>query len=93
MRPIARLQNSDSQQRYTVYTTRLVCYYLRVLEDSEHGTAKMSPDEQTESDKDSNATISDDREETSEGEMHSRELETTANIRVYNSQTSLLRFV
>jgi hypothetical protein len=57
-----------------------VCYYLRVLEDSKHSTAKMSLDKQTESDKDSNATISDDREEISEGEIHSRELETAANV-------------
>jgi superfamily II DNA helicase RecQ len=80
VRPIARLQNSDSQQRYAVYAARLVCYCLRVLEDSEHGTAEMSPDEQTESDEDSDATISDDGEETSEGEMHSRELETAADV-------------
>jgi hypothetical protein len=57
-----------------------VCYYLRVLEDSEHSIAEMSPDEQTGSNKDSNATISDDGEEISEGEIHSRELETTANV-------------
>jgi hypothetical protein len=80
VRPIARLQNSDSQQRYAVYAARLVCYCLRVLEDSEHGTAEMSPDEQTESDEDSDATISNDREETSEGGTYSRELETTAAV-------------
>jgi hypothetical protein len=57
-----------------------VCYCLRVLEDSEHGIAEISPDEQTESDKDSNTTISDDGEETSESEMHSRELETATDV-------------
>lgn len=80
MRLIARLQNSDSQQRYAIYTARLVCYCLRVLEDSEHGTSEMSPDEQTESDEDSDATISSDGEEASEGETHRRELETAADV-------------
>lgn len=80
VRPIARLQNSDSQQRYAVYAARLVCYCLRVLEDSEHGTAEMSPDEQTESDGDSDATISSDGEAASEGETHRRELETAADV-------------
>jgi hypothetical protein len=80
VRPIARLQNSDSQQRYAIYAARLVCYCLRVLEDSEHGIAEISPDEQTESDEDSDATISDDGEEISEGEIHSRELETAADV-------------
>ena len=30
-RPMARLQNKDSQQRYATYVKRLVCYSLRVL--------------------------------------------------------------
>jgi hypothetical protein len=80
VRPIARLQNSDSQQRYAVYAARLVCYCLRVLEDSEHSTAEISPDEQTESDEDSDATVSSDGEEASEGETHGRELETAADV-------------
>jgi hypothetical protein len=80
VRPIARLQNSDSQQRYAVYAARLVCYCLRVLEDSEYSTAEISPDEQTESDKDSDATVSSDGEEASEGETYRRELETAADV-------------
>ncbi|KAM0700963.1 hypothetical protein Q7P35_000825 [Cladosporium inversicolor] len=40
----------------------------------------MSPDEQTESDEDSDATISSDGEEASEGETHRRELETAADV-------------
>jgi hypothetical protein len=63
VRPLARLQNSDSQQRYTVYTAQLLCYYLRVLESVENSTAEMDPDEQTESDEDSEDIISDDRGE------------------------------
>jgi len=31
-RPIGRLQNRDSQDRYAGYVKRLVCYALRVLE-------------------------------------------------------------
>jgi hypothetical protein len=57
-----------------------VYYCLRVLEDSEHSIAKISPDEQTESDEDSNATVSSDGEEVSEGETHRRELETAADV-------------
>jgi hypothetical protein len=30
IRPIARLQNEDSQKRYAGYMTRFVCYTLRV---------------------------------------------------------------
>lgn len=30
VRPLARLQNGESQQRYTTYMTRFVCYTLRV---------------------------------------------------------------
>jgi len=31
-RPLARLQNPESQQRYTSYMSRLLCYSLRVLQ-------------------------------------------------------------
>ena len=31
-RPMGRLQNKDSQDRYATYVKRLVCYALRVLE-------------------------------------------------------------
>lgn len=34
-RPLARLQNSESQATYTAYIIRFVCFYLRVLEDEE----------------------------------------------------------
>jgi hypothetical protein len=32
LRPIGRLQNKDSQDRYATYIKWLVCYTLRVLE-------------------------------------------------------------
>jgi hypothetical protein len=57
-----------------------VCYYLRVLEDSKHSIAKMSLDKQTGSNKDSDATISNNGEEISKGEIYSRELETAADV-------------
>jgi hypothetical protein len=57
-----------------------VYYYLRVLEDSKYSTAKMSLDKQIGSNKDSDATISNNGEETSEGEIHSRELETATDV-------------
>ncbi|KAL1582106.1 hypothetical protein WHR41_09218 [Cladosporium halotolerans] len=80
VRPLARLQNSDSQQRYAVYAARLVCYCLRVLDDSENGTTETSANEQTESDEDSDATISDDGEGASEGGTYSQEAETVTDV-------------
>ena len=80
VRPLARLQNSDSQQRYALYTARLVCYCLRVLQDSESEATEIIPDEQTESDKDSNATISDGGSKSSEGETYNREAEAVADV-------------
>jgi hypothetical protein len=80
VRPLARLQNSDSQQRYALYTARLVCYCLRVLQDSESKATEIIPDEQTESDEDSNATISDGGSESSEGETYNREAETVTDV-------------
>jgi superfamily II DNA helicase RecQ len=49
-RPLARLQNVESQQTYAVYMARLLCYSLRVLqscEDSERleGTVDHQPSE------------------------------------------------
>jgi hypothetical protein len=35
IRPLARLQNEDSQKRYAGYMTRFVCYRLRVWESCE----------------------------------------------------------
>jgi hypothetical protein len=80
VRPLARLQNSDSQQRYAVYTARLLCYCLRVLESVENGTAEMSPDEQTESDKDSEEIISEDGGEVTNGRTHDREAGTVTDV-------------
>lgn len=80
VRPLARLQNSDSQQRYALYTARLVCYCLRVLQDSKSSVAEVNPDEQTESDEDSNATISDSEVESIEGETYDREAEAVTDV-------------
>ena len=80
MRPLARLQNSDSQQRYAVYTARLLCYCLRVLESVENDTAGMSPDEQTESDEDSEEAISDDGGEATNCRTHAREGGTVTDV-------------
>ena len=80
VRPLARLQNSDSQQRYAVYAARLVCYCLRVLEDSENSTAKISANGQTEGDEDSDATISDNGEGLSESRTCNGEVETVTDV-------------
>jgi hypothetical protein len=80
VRPLARLQNSDSQQRYTVYTARLLCYYLRVLESVENSTVEMSPDEQTESDDDSEEIISKNGGEAMDHRVYNRGAETITNV-------------
>jgi hypothetical protein len=51
-----------------------------VLQDSESGIAKVNSDEQTESDKDSNATISDGESESVEGETYDREVEAVTDV-------------
>jgi hypothetical protein len=50
------------------------------LHDSESKATKIIPDEQTESDEDSNATISGDRSESSEGETYNREAEAVTDV-------------
>ena len=35
MRPLARLQNLESQAVYASYIVRFVCFYLRILADEE----------------------------------------------------------
>lgn len=80
MRPLARLQNSDNQQRYAVYPARLLCYYLRVLKSAENSAAEMSPDEQTESNDDIEETMSNDGSKAMGGETHNRETETVTDV-------------
>jgi hypothetical protein len=80
VRPLARLQNSDSQQRYAVYTARLLYYCLRVLESVENGIAEMDPDEQTESDEDSEDIISDDGGESMNDGTHNGGAETVTDV-------------
>jgi hypothetical protein len=73
-RPLARLQNVESQQTYAIYMARLLCYSLRVLqscEDSERleGTVDHQPSEG----RDSESDVEDDSEhdEDSEGDSES----------------------
>lgn len=83
MRPLARLQNSDSQQRYAVYAAQLVCYCLRVLENNENNAAETSPNDRTGNDVDSEATINDDEDdedEASDAESGNREAETVTDV-------------
>jgi hypothetical protein len=63
-----------------LYTAQLVCYYLQVLQDSESEATEIIPDKQTESDEDSNATISDGESELSEGETYNREAEAVTDV-------------
>jgi superfamily II DNA or RNA helicase len=50
------------------------------LQDSESGIAEVNPDEQTKSDEDSDATISNDGKEASEGETYDREAEAVTDV-------------
>jgi hypothetical protein len=51
-----------------------------VLQDSESEATEIIPDEQTESDEDSNTTISDSGSESSEGETYNREAEAVTDV-------------
>jgi hypothetical protein len=51
-----------------------------VLQDSESKATKIIPDEQTESDEDSNATISNGESKSSEGETYNREAKAVTNV-------------
>ena len=44
-RPMARLQNPESQARYTMYYVMFVCYVLRLVEDEERRAADTARDE------------------------------------------------
>ena len=49
-RPLARLQNPESQARYAGYMVRFVCYMLRIVADEEARMARGSEGEQTDED-------------------------------------------
>jgi hypothetical protein len=51
-----------------------------VLQDSESEATEIIPDEQTESDEDSNATISNGESESSEGETYNREAKAVTDV-------------
>lgn len=81
VRLLARLQNSESQQRYAVCTARLNCYRLRVLENGESVSAETDLDEQIESsESDDEATDSDSRHEASKDETRNRETEAVTDV-------------
>lgn len=63
-----------------MYTARLLCYCLRVLESVENGIAKIDPDEQTESDKDSEDIISDNGGESINSRTHNGGAETVTDV-------------
>jgi hypothetical protein len=44
VRPIARLQNSESQKRYAGYIKRFICYLLRILTAQEVGSEDSESD-------------------------------------------------
>jgi hypothetical protein len=72
-RPLARLQNVESQQTYAIYMARLLCYSLRVLqscEDSERleGAADRQPNEGRGLESDAEDDAEDDSEDGEDGE-------------------------
>lgn len=66
-RPIARLQNPESQARYAGYIVKFVCYFLRILADEEARTAqsRSNEDSNTSSDGDSDSGTTSESECTS----------------------------
>ena len=51
-RPLARLQNPESQARYAGYIVKFVCYLLRIIADGEQMLAQRRLAQQTSSNKD-----------------------------------------
>ena len=75
-RPLARLQNVESQQTYATYLARLLCYSLRVLHScEEHEKLEVLADGQPPSDVDetSNYIPNDDSIGTGESDSHDSE--------------------
>ena len=46
-RPLARLQNPESQARYAGYMVRFVCYFLRIIADEEARAERSGDDEES----------------------------------------------
>jgi hypothetical protein len=70
-RPLARLQNAESQQTYATYIARLLCYSLRVLqscEDSEELESVIASDNSRslESDRDDRSDYGENYEDDSD---------------------------
>jgi hypothetical protein len=65
VRPMARLQNEDSQKRYAGYMTRFICYTLRVWESCEaiKETGSNRADDDDGGNEDSDGNRDDDEEE------------------------------
>ncbi|TLD04190.1 hypothetical protein E2P81_ATG10544, partial [Venturia nashicola] len=61
-RPLARLQNSESQQTYAVYMARLLCYSLRVLQSCEDSERLESTADEQDTDTDSRNEYAEDDE-------------------------------
>ncbi|KAL5396423.1 hypothetical protein PMIN03_012962 [Paraphaeosphaeria minitans] len=64
-RPMARLQNPESQARYASYMVRFVCYYLRIVADEEEG--RDSSSSSSDSDSDSEGTEDSEDDSSSDG--------------------------
>jgi superfamily II DNA helicase RecQ len=67
-RPLARLQNTESQQTYAVYMARLLCYSLRVLQSCEDSERLQGTAEGQESEAGNNSDYAEDNEGESERE-------------------------
>ena len=69
-RPFARLQNPESQQTYTGYFSRLLCYSLRVLQSEQRGdgererSSRSDRDDRDDSDGSDGSDGSNDRSST-----------------------------
>ena len=72
-RPLARLQNPESQQTYSTYFSRLLCYSLRVLrsvdEKEKQPNGSDSPDDTVNDDSGSSSSDSTDEEQESQASV------------------------
>ena len=83
-RPLARLQNESSQDRYTSYTSRMICYMLRVEESMRTTAQKGRGSDEAE---EHNARSDEDRWSALNAEEHDGNDETSDNERADETES------
>ena len=79
-RPLARLQNPESQARYAGYMVKFVCYFLRIIADADQSLARQSSrSRSSNSNSNSDSNSDSDRDRDSNSISSSLELDSSAN--------------